>query len=86
MAGMNEWLAAAILVLLGLFPCGIVVARAKPAERLIAIEMAGMISSTALLLLAKGSNRPSFVDLALTLAIVSIPGTLLFAHYLERWR
>lgn len=86
MAGMNAWLASAVFLLLGLIPSGIVVSRGKPVERLVGLEMASIIGATSLLLLAKGFNRPSFIDLSLTLALVSVPGTLLFTHYLERWR
>lgn len=86
MAGMNAWLVAGSVLLLGLIPCGIAVSRGKPVERLVALEMASIETALAVLLFAKGFNRPSFIDLALTLALLSIPGSLLFVHYMERWR
>lgn len=85
MAGINDWLIAATVLIFGLIPCGIRVSRGKPAERLVALEMAGTLTALDLMTLARGFGQPSFIDLALALAFVSLPGFLLFVHYLERW-
>ena len=83
---MNAWLVAATALLLGLFACGFVCLRAPaPGDRLVAFELAATIDVLVLLLLAEGFNRVIFVDLALALALLSLAGGLVFAHFMERW-
>jgi multicomponent Na+:H+ antiporter subunit F len=81
----NEWLVAAAIGLLSLIPCGIACARGAPVDRLVGLEMAGLIDAVILLLLAEGFHRDIFFDLALTLALLSFAGGLVFARFLERW-
>lgn len=82
---MSIWLAAAIALLLGLLPIGAVIARRPPIEGLVALELAGVLNTLVLLLLAEGFNRPGFMDLALVLALLSLAGGLVFARMYERW-
>ncbi len=82
---MNVWEWAACLVLLGLIPCGVVILRRGTAEGLAALQLAGTITTLALLLLAAGSARPSSADLALTMAVLALPSGVVFAFFLERW-
>jgi multicomponent Na+:H+ antiporter subunit F len=82
---MNEWiLAAIVLVLGGILPCLVVSVRASVMEGLVALEMAGVIAVLVLLLLAEGFQRQPFVDLALVLALLSFVGTLAFVRFMER--
>jgi multisubunit Na+/H+ antiporter MnhF subunit len=82
---MNEWiLAAIVLVLGGIVPCLVVSVRASVMEGLVALEMAGVMAVLVLLLLAEGFQRQPFVDLALVLAVLSFVGALAFVRYLER--
>lgn len=82
---MNVWLEAAALLLFALVPCGVVVFYGSAMRRLIGLEMAGMIISLLLVLLAEGMHRPPFYDLALAVALLSFGGGLVFARFLERW-
>jgi multicomponent Na+:H+ antiporter subunit F len=82
---MSIWLAAAIALLLGLLPIGAVIVRRPPIEGLVALELAGVLNTLVLLLLAEGFNRPGFMDLALVLALLSLAGGLVFARMYERW-
>jgi multicomponent Na+:H+ antiporter subunit F len=82
---MNVWLIAATVLLLGLIPCGVVCLTAPVMDRLVALQLAGVVSTLVLLLLAQGFQRPSYIDLALTLAVLSFTGGLTFARFLERW-
>ncbi len=82
---MNGWLLAAIALLLTLVPCGVVIVRGRPADQLVAFEAAGGIETLLLLLLAEALHRPAFFDLALTLALLSFAGSLVFARLFERW-
>jgi multicomponent Na+:H+ antiporter subunit F len=82
---MNVWLIAATVLLLGLIPYGVVCLTVPVMDRLAALRLAGVLSTSILLLLAGGFQRPSYIDLALTLAVLSFTGGLTFARFLERW-
>jgi multisubunit Na+/H+ antiporter MnhF subunit len=82
---MNAWLIAATLLLLGLLPCGFVMLRGSVVEALVGLQMAGILQTVVLLLLAEGFHRPPFFDLALVLALLALAGGLVFARMLERW-
>ncbi len=82
---MNMWLIAATALLWGLIPCGVVCVRGKLEERLVALESAGSISTLALLLIAEGFHRLPFYDIALSLALLSFGGGLVFAQFLAFW-
>jgi len=81
----NAWLIAATVLLAGLVPCGIVLLRGTIVEALVALQMAGILQTLVLLLLAEGFHRPPFFDLALVLALLSLAAGLVFARMLERW-
>ncbi len=83
---MTIWLAADIALLLGLIPCGVLIARsADAADWTIALQLSGVIVTLALLLLAQAMSRPSFYDLAVTLALLSFPAGMMLAHFIQRW-
>jgi multicomponent Na+:H+ antiporter subunit F len=82
---MNAWLIAAAVLTLGLVPCGIVCLRGRTMDRLVALELTGLLTALLVVLLAEGYDRPSLYDLALALAFQSFPSTMVFAHFLERW-
>ena len=80
---MTEWILAAIVVLGALVPCLVVCLLADLASALAALEVAGTLAVTALLLLSEGFHRQPFVDLALLLAFLAIVGGLVFARMME---
>lgn len=82
---MNVWLIATGVLLLALLPCAVVAFRAEVMDRLIALELAGTIATLLIVTLAQGLGRPSIFDLALAVALLSVPGTLVYAYFLERW-
>ena len=82
---MNIWLWAAAALMFGLIPCGIVVFTRDAMNRLVGLEMAGMIETLILLFLAEAFHNPNFYDLALALALLSFGGGIVFARFLERW-
>jgi multicomponent Na+:H+ antiporter subunit F len=82
---MNAWLIGATVLLLGLVPCAVVMLRGSIVEALVGLQMAGILQTVVLLLLAEGYHRPPFFDLALVLALLSLAGGLVFARMLERW-
>jgi multicomponent Na+:H+ antiporter subunit F len=81
---MNEWLVAAAVVLVLLGPCLLVCALAGIGDALVALEVAGLLVVSELLLLAEGFHRQPFVDLAVVFAVLGFVGALAFARLLER--
>jgi multicomponent Na+:H+ antiporter subunit F len=82
---MNPWMLAAIGLLSCVIPCGITCFKDGPVERLIGLEMMGIVSAMFLLLLAEAEGRPAFYDIGLTMALLAFGGGLVFARFLERW-
>ena len=83
---MNEWQIAAAVLIAALVPCGWLCLRRSFAEGLVALQLAGILASLTVLLLAEAEGREPFADLALVLAVLSFAGTLLFARFLEEDR
>ncbi len=82
---MDIWLIAAGFLIIGLILCGIVIASAPLMDRLVALEMASVVSILILMLLAQSYKQPSFHDLAITLSLLSLPSGLVFVFFFERW-
>jgi multisubunit Na+/H+ antiporter MnhF subunit len=81
---MNEWLVAAVVLLGAMLPCiGICLFR-RPLDGLVALELAGVLTTALLMLLAEGFHRQSFVDLAVVFALLQFAGSLAFVRMLER--
>jgi multisubunit Na+/H+ antiporter MnhF subunit len=82
----NAWLLAAIVLQLGLLICGFVCLRCELVESIVAMEMSSIIGVMSIAVLAEAVGRPAWFDLALALALLSLPAGLLFLVFLERWR
>jgi len=54
-------------------------------NRLVGLEIAGIIITMLLLTLSIAYGRDSFLDLSLAMALVSFGGGLVFARFIERW-
>ena len=82
---MNVW-HVAILLLLPPFAIPLAVAmRADADSRLAAVQVAGTLAALILALMTFAFDQPSFIDLALGLTLLSVPGTFLVTIFLERW-
>ena len=81
---MNEWLIAATVLGFALIPCAVVALVAAPPTGLVALELAGVLVSTILMLLSEGFHRQPFIDLAVVLAPMALVGSLMFARLMER--
>jgi multisubunit Na+/H+ antiporter MnhF subunit len=82
----NVWLVAAVALLLGVIPCAVVLVRDDLDGALVALQLAGLLVAEVLLLVAVGAGRSTYADVALVLAVLSLPAGLVFARFLERWR
>jgi multisubunit Na+/H+ antiporter MnhF subunit len=81
---MNQWEIAATVLGFALIPCVLVALLAPPTHGLAAMELASVLLSTILMLLAEGFHRQPFVDLAVVFAPMSLVGALAFARMMER--
>ncbi|WP_053799929.1 monovalent cation/H+ antiporter complex subunit F [Streptomyces rimosus] len=80
---MNGWLPAAALLLVIGFASTVWGAASGPVRRrVMAQNLATLTCCLVLLLLAQGYARPSYVDLALVLAVLGPAGTLVYARLL----
>ena len=82
---MSPWL---IAFLLCVPPFALAAYRAlsgRSAQRLVATELAVCIGTLMLVLAAFAWPHDSLLDLALALGLLSVPGTVVFTHFLERW-
>jgi multisubunit Na+/H+ antiporter MnhF subunit len=80
----NEWEIAAAVLGFALIPCLGVCLLAGIGDALAALEIAGVLVTTILVLLAEGFHRQAFVDLAVVLAPMALIGSLVFARLMER--
>jgi multisubunit Na+/H+ antiporter MnhF subunit len=81
---MNEWLIGATALAFALIPClGVALFTPAPSG-LVALEIAGVLVATILMLLAEGFHRQPFIDLAVVLAPMALMGALIFARLMER--
>jgi multisubunit Na+/H+ antiporter MnhF subunit len=80
---MNEWEIAATVLAFLLIPCLAVCLLMAPPAGLVAMEIAGVLASTILMVLSEGFHRQSFIDLAVVLSLLSLVGSLTFARLME---
>ena len=83
---MNGWLWAATVLVAALVPLVVLCARLPAPEGVVAAEAAGVDATLALLLIAQGTNRQPFGDLALVLAVVSFVGSVAYLRFVEVFR
>ena len=82
---MNIWLIAGVVVASCLVPCAFMCLRGTPERRLVGVEMTSMIVITTMVLFTVGMGRLIFIDLPLTLAIMSFGGGLVFVRFLGKY-
>jgi len=81
----NGFVIAAIAMLLGVIPCGVVVCRGTVMEALVAYELISAIVVMVLILLAEGFRRSGEFELPMLLAVLLFGSGLVFVRFLERW-
>ena len=82
---MSAFVVAAIVMLVGMIPCGIVVWRGTAMEALVGYEAISSIVVMVLVLLAEGFGRFGELELPIVLAVLLFGSGLVFARALERW-
>jgi len=82
---MNVWNFTALALLACMLAFFVKSLGAEPVRRLVPLEAASVTTVLLLLVLCELYHRAIFVDLALTLALLSFGAGLVFARFLERW-
>lgn len=83
---MTVWLPAAIVVLLTLVPAMVQCARGPLLDRLAGLELASVLATVALVLLAAAAGESFMYDVALAAAFLSVGAALVFVDQLEQER
>jgi multisubunit Na+/H+ antiporter MnhF subunit len=81
----NAFVIAAIAMLIGVIPCGVVVWRGTAMEAVVGYEAISAMVVMVLVLLAQGFGRFGELELPIVLAVLMFGGGLVFVHALERW-
>jgi multisubunit Na+/H+ antiporter MnhF subunit len=81
---MNPWIIIAVLTGGCLIPCAWACLKGSTERRLVGLEMTGIIVTILLVLLTVGYGRLPFIDMPLTLALLSFGAGLVFARFLEK--
>lgn len=81
---MSIWMAGSIALVALLAPLALLAARASPEDGLVALQMASIVATVALLLMTQALHRELLADLAVVLAFCSFVGGLAYATLLER--
>ena len=82
---MNAFLIAATVLLVALAPLFVMASLRRPIDGLVALEAAGAVVVLVLLCLSVGLGQSILFVLAITAAVVSWIGGLVFARFLGRW-
>jgi multicomponent Na+:H+ antiporter subunit F len=81
----EPWLLTALALSPPLLLAAIAAGRTTVRYRLVAVEMATSLTIIMLIVLSFAFGQASSIDLALTVALLTLPGTLLLALFEERW-
>jgi multisubunit Na+/H+ antiporter MnhF subunit len=79
------FVAAAVAMLIGLVPAGIVLCRSSLMAAVVAYEFITSVVVMVLALLAQGFGRSGLFELAVLLAVLMFSSGLVFVRALERW-
>jgi multisubunit Na+/H+ antiporter MnhF subunit len=78
------WLVAGGALCVSLIPCADMCLRGGAERRLVGLEMTSLIVILALVIFTISSGRIPFIDIALTAAVMSFGGGIVFARFLEK--
>jgi multisubunit Na+/H+ antiporter MnhF subunit len=81
---MNAYLIAATALIAGVGPCALACLRSDPVDGLVALELAGALTTLALLCLAEGFHRGTYFGVALVCAVLTWIGGIVIARFLSR--
>jgi multicomponent Na+:H+ antiporter subunit F len=74
----------AMVTSVSLIPCAWACLHGGPERRLVGLEMTGIIITILLVLLTMARHRLPFIDMPLTLALLTFGAGVVFARFLEK--
>lgn len=84
-AAVTAWLLA-LLALLPPFAAALVQAwRGPVGQRFVAVQLAGSVGIVAMAMMSFAFDQASSIDLTVALGVLTLPASLLYALFLERW-
>lgn len=78
------YLIAALVLLLCWLPAIAVGLRARPVDGVVAVQLAGALTTLVLICMAVGLHQSSFASVALVAAVAAAVGGLVWARFLDR--
>jgi hypothetical protein len=85
MADMNVWIIATISLLPVFLVAVVMSGLGTVAQRFVAIQLTSTLAIFVLVMLTFVLDQASSTDLPLTVTLLTLPATLLFAFFVERW-
>lgn len=85
MAAVTAWMLAVLALVPALAIPVLHACRGGTAQRLVALQLATSVTTLILVLMTFAFDQSAFADLPLTLALLTLPGTLAIVLFLERW-
>ena len=82
---MSIWLGATLVLVISLVPAGIAAIRGDMLDRLVGVQLGGIISTFTFITVGVWAGQSIYVDVAVVMAILTFCGGLAYAHFLERW-
>lgn len=82
----TSWLISAAVLLSGVTLCGIAAWRRPTFEALVALELAGTLSTVTLVCLTVGFQQSSYADVPIIAAVLNWVGCLVYVRFLDRSR
>lgn len=79
------WVAASAAMVPALAVAVLAALRGTIPRRFAGAQLASSLAVLALVMLTFAIDQPSSIDLALALALLTLPGSLLLALFVERW-
>lgn len=81
---MSVWEHAAEVTIFLLIPLAWLALRGDPRQRLVAFYMTGVVVTLLMVMLTMAFNRVPMMDVAITLALMSFGGGIVFARFFAR--
>jgi len=81
----NAFVIAATALIVLLVPLAYVALRERPIDGVVALSLAGTLSTLAMLCLAEGLHRSFAYTVAVVSAVMCVVSTLVFARFFGRW-
>jgi multisubunit Na+/H+ antiporter MnhF subunit len=82
---MSPWMVASVAMLPAVAVPILAALHGRTSARLVAMQLGSALTTLLLALLTFAFDQSSFIDLALALSLLSLPGTMVMLFFLERW-